>query len=133
MVPEHAGGSSACRILDETAPIVVWSRGRCDMGRYMLAFRGGTEPETPEQATLLQAAWSDWLAGLGPALADPGGPFRSSARVAVGRIVSEGGTSGLSGFTIVTADSISAAAELAAESPIFAGDGEVDVYETIEM
>jgi hypothetical protein len=44
-----------------------------------------------------------------------------------------GASSGLTGYSIVAADSLGAASELAKGCPVFANGGSVDVYETIPI
>jgi hypothetical protein len=83
--------------------------------------------ETDEEREQAMAAWGAWFGKLGPAIVDAGNPFAASASVGNG-----GGAaaSGLSGYSIVTADSLSAATELAGDCPILTAGGDVDVYET---
>ncbi len=97
------------------------------MATYVYAYRGGSMAETDEEREQAMAAWGAWFGKLGPAIVDAGNPFAASASVGNG-----GGAaaSGLSGYSIVTADSLSAATELAGDCPILTAGGDVDVYET---
>ena len=47
--------------------------------------------------------------------------------------VTEGGSCGLTGYSIVSADSLDAAVELATGCPVVGIGGAVDVYEVISM
>jgi hypothetical protein len=107
--------------------------GEAALARYVLAFRGGSAPNNERQAIQLRDAWNAWLGSLGAALVDPGGPFGSAMAVGPDAEITMGSNAGLSGYTIVMADSLAAAAEMAARSPIFSGDGDVDVYEALGM
>ena len=62
---------------------------------------------------------------------DPGNPFGPSATVGNGGSVSDGAPSGLTGYSVLSADSLSAASELAKGCPVLASGGSVQVYETL--
>lgn len=103
------------------------------MGKYVLAYVGGTMAETDEERAVVMAAWGAWFGSLGEAVLDGGNPFMASASVAGDGSVSEGASSGLGGYSILKADSLAAASDLAKGCPIFSGGGSVDVYEAHEM
>jgi hypothetical protein len=102
------------------------------MGKYLFAYRGGGMPETEEEGAALMAAWMSWLDGLGASVVDVGHPFSVSAGVSAG-----GGngsaTSGLTGYSLVSADSLADAVAKTTGCPVFASGGGVDVYETVAM
>lgn len=97
------------------------------MGKYVLAYTGGSQPESEEQGQKVMAAWEAWLGGLGDAVVDQGAPFGASAGAR------GGGTSGLTGYSIITASSLNDAVALTDGCPIFDSGGGVEVYETMEM
>jgi hypothetical protein len=101
------------------------------MGNYLFAYQGGGMAETDEQRQALMAAWGAWFGQLGSAIVDPGNPFAGSASVGAGGAVGDGAGSALTGYSVMQADSLSAATELAKGCPVLSGGGSVDVYETI--
>jgi hypothetical protein len=103
------------------------------MANYVLAYSGGSMPETEEAGAAVMAAWGAWLGGLGDAIVDAGNPFASSATIASDGAVSDGGSTHLTGYSIVKADSLGAATTLVKDCPALSSGGSVDVYETIEM
>jgi hypothetical protein len=103
------------------------------MAKYVLAYSGGSMPETEEAGSAVMAAWTAWLGGLGDAVVERGNPFGPSASIATDGAVSDGGSTGLTGFSIVQADSLGAATTLVKDCPALTGGGTVDIYETIEM
>lgn len=103
------------------------------MGKYVLAYNGGAEPETDAEGQRVLAAWMSWFETLGTAVIDMGNPFTASVIVTADGGTHPGASSGLSGYSIVMADSLEAAARLAATCPIFENGGGVDVYEAHEM
>jgi hypothetical protein len=104
------------------------------MAKYVLVYRGGGGmPETAEEQEAAMAAWGAWMGGLGDAMLDAGNPFGPSATVAPDGSVSEPAPSRLSGYTIVSAESLGAAADAAKGCPVLVGGGSVEVYETFEV
>jgi hypothetical protein len=101
------------------------------MGNYLFAYRGGAMAATDEERQAAMAASGGWFGGLGDAVVDPGNPFGPSTSVGSGANGTAG--SGLSGYSVVKADSLDAAAKLADGCPVLSGGGSVDVYETIEV
>lgn len=102
------------------------------MAKFVYLYLGGAMRETPEEQEKAMQAWGTWLGSLGPAVVEIGNPFGASATVQNGGI-SGPATTGASGYTVVTADSLDAAADLAKGCPIHASGGRVEVFEAIEM
>jgi hypothetical protein len=103
------------------------------MANYVLTYKGGAMAQTDAEREAAMAAWGGWLGGLGPAIVDAGNPFGPSKSVAGDGTVSDGASSSLTGYSILKADSLPAATELAKGCPVFAAGGSVDVYETIQV
>jgi hypothetical protein len=102
------------------------------MANYVLLYKGGGMPETEEEQQRVMAAWGSWYGQLGPAVVDGGNPFGPSKTIAADGTVGDGGASGLTGYTILQADSLDAAAKMGQSCPIIADGGSVEVYETFE-
>jgi hypothetical protein len=103
------------------------------MANYLLAYRGGGMPETDAEREQVMAAWGEWFGKLGPALVDGGSPFGPSRAVAADGSVDGAAPSGLTGYSIVSADSLDTATDHARDCPILASGGAVDVYESFEV
>lgn len=104
------------------------------MADYVLVYSGGSMPETKEEQAKVMQAWTDWYTQLGPAIKDGGNAFGPDART-VKDDGSIGGVSGtvLTGYTILTADSLDAATNMAKGSPVLSGGGNVHVYEVLPI
>ncbi|HYG72844.1 MAG TPA: hypothetical protein VEC15_11260 [Actinomycetota bacterium] len=104
------------------------------MADFVLVYSGGSVPETEEAQAKVMQAWTDWYANLGPAIKDGGNPFSPVAKTVSsdGSISDVSGTV-LTGYTILTADSIDRATELAKGCPVLDDGGQVHVYETFEV
>ena len=103
------------------------------MGKFVLAYRGGTMPATPEEGEKMMAAWMSWFAALGDGVVDGGNPFGASTTIASNGGVTTGGAAALTGYSILSADSLDAATKLAGGCPQLASGGTVDVYETFDV
>jgi hypothetical protein len=103
------------------------------MGKYVLAYTGGSMAETAEEREAVMAAWGAWFGTLGPAIVDAGNPVGAAATVAPGGSVSDGASSGLTGYSVLSAESLGDATELAKGCPVLSSGGSVEVYETIEV
>jgi hypothetical protein len=103
------------------------------MANYMLAYKGGSMAATDEEREVAMAAWGAWFGGLGAAVIDAGNPFGASATVAGDTSVSEGAPSALTGYSVLSADSLQAAGELVKGCPVLVAGGSVEVYETIPV
>jgi YCII-related domain len=103
------------------------------MANYLLAYKGGGMAQTDAEREAAMAAWGAWFGGLGAAVVDAGNPFGPSKSVASDGTPSDGASSSLTGYTVVSAASLDAAAALTKGCPIFAAGGSVDVYETVPV
>lgn len=104
------------------------------MADYVLLYGGGRAPESEEEQAKGMKEWTDWFAQLGPAVKDGGNPFTGPAKTVSsdGSIGNEKGEHH-TGYSILTADSLDAAVDLAKGSPILRGGGSILVYETLPM
>jgi hypothetical protein len=98
------------------------------VGKYVLVYQGGGMAETEEAQQAAMAAWGTWFGSLGGAVVDGGAPFGPSAAVGGGA-----SRTALTGYSILQADGLDAAVQLASGCPIVADGGTVDVYETIDV
>lgn len=102
------------------------------MANYLLAYTGGGMAQTDAEREAAMAAWGAWFGKLGSAVVQPGNPVGPSMSVSASG--SDGAAqSGLTGYSVIAADSLDAAAALVKDCPILAGGGKVDVYETIPV
>lgn len=76
-------------------------------------------------------AWEYWFTELGSAVADRGHPLGARQTVAPHGRVGDGGE--VDGYTLITADDLSAAIEKAKGCPVLADGGTVEVGECLEM
>jgi len=102
------------------------------MGKFVLVYRGGAAPTTEAEGKKVMEAWMGWFGTLGGAVVDAGNPFGASTAIAADGSTTAA-TAGLGGYSVVTADSLAAAATLAKGCPILGAGGSVEVYEAQDM
>ncbi len=104
------------------------------MASYVLVFTGGGAMATTEEGRSEELArWGVWYGGLGQGIVDGGKPFGASVVVAADGTVTPGAPSGLSGYAIVSAESLEAATAMTQGCPILTNGGTIEVYETFEV
>ena len=101
------------------------------MANFLLVYKGESEPpSSEEEGQKVMAAWMGWFGSMGEAVVDGGNPISGSKSVASNGTVSDGAASGLTGYSVIKADSLDSAATLAKGCPLLADGGSVEVYET---
>jgi hypothetical protein len=91
----------------------------------------GDTPEAQEQA---MAVWMSWFGSLGQAVVDQGSPFAPGSKtISSGGSVTVGGASLLTGYTIISAESLAEAVEKAKGCPVLATGGSIEVYEALAV
>jgi hypothetical protein len=104
------------------------------VANYVLVYKGGGPmPQTEAEQAAVMKAWTDWFGQLGAAVVDGGNPFGPSASVGSNGSVTDGAGSGLTGYSILKADSMSDATQKAKGCPVLSGGGSIEVYETFNV
>ena len=105
------------------------------MAKYVLLYSGGSMPETEAEQAAVMQAWGVWYTELGAAVTDPGNPLSPMAKSVTsdGKVQDGPVGTAASGYTLISADSLDAAAAMAKGCPILQGGGAVSVYEAMEM
>jgi hypothetical protein len=102
------------------------------MPDFMIAYHGGKKPESPEEGAKQMERWKAWLGDLGDAAINPGTPLGMSKTVSSDGVTDGGGADPMSGFSIVRADDMDAALEMAKACP-FLEMGTIVLSEIKEM
>jgi hypothetical protein len=109
--------------------------GEVTVNDYLLLYSGGEMPEGEEAQAAVMKAWTDWMGGLGDAMKDGGNPFTPAAKsISPEGSVSDGPAGSMaSGYSIIKADSLDRAVELAKGCPVLQGGASITVYETFAV
>jgi hypothetical protein len=102
------------------------------MAKFLYLYAGGQMAETPEAQEAEMQEWGAWFGTLGDSVADIGNPFAAGTTVKNGG-ATDGGASGIGGYSIINAESLSEATAKASGCPVLRSGGSVEVYETIPM
>lgn len=102
------------------------------MPNYIFAYYGHKRPASPEEGARHMAKWKAWMDGLGEAVVNPGTPFGKSTIVSASGVSNGGGPNRLAGYSIVQADSLDAAVEMAKRCPHL-DLGAIEVAEEMQM
>ena len=103
------------------------------MSQYVIVYLGGDPPSSPEEGKHHFSKYMEWLASLGDAAVSPANPLKNTHTVNPDGTATTGGTSTMSGYTIVEADSMEAALSMAQACPFLDIGGSLEVSERIEM
>ena len=103
------------------------------MARFVFAYHGGPQSMSPEDGRAHMGKWTAWMNGLGDAVVDRGLPVGKSMTVGPVGVTEGGGSNPLSGFTIVEADDMTAALEMAKGCPHIDIGGTIEVAPALEM
>ncbi len=103
------------------------------MAKFVLIYSGGGPmPQSEVEREAVMAAWTGWFGGLGSAVVDAGNPFGGSSTVTSGG-AADGTSSGVNGYSILDAEDLSAAVEMAKGCPMLFAGGTVEVHEALEI
>src|SRR5258708_38916113 len=101
------------------------------MPKYIIAYRGEPKFESPQQGTAHMVKWKAWIGGLSDAVVNPGTTLAKGKLVSSGG-VSDSGANRLAGVSMVMADNMDAALELA-KGCTNGKHGRIEVAEVMEM
>jgi len=105
------------------------------MAKFMLIYTGGMGMQaSPEDQQRIMEEWGVWYGKMGASVIDGGSPF-AQAKHLKGNGIEDGplGDNPATGYTVVEADSLDAAAAACEDHPHLDYGGQVEVYTCIDM
>ncbi len=108
------------------------------MANFVLLYTGGSMPASEAEQKKNLQEWQGWYGKLGSALVDGGHPFVTSKIRNIERdgTVRDGPVDRCltaTGYSIIKADSLNRAVELAKTCPVLRDGGQISVYEASAM
>lgn len=103
------------------------------MTQFVFVYLGGNQPSSPEESNQHFSKYMDWLASLGDSVVIPTIPLKDTKTVNPDGTIGDGGSSAMSGFSIIKADSMAAALLIAQSCPFLEIGGSLEVSEMMEM
>jgi len=102
------------------------------MANFVLLYTGGSAGTSPAEREKVMQAWGGWFGKLGDKIVDAGNPFSDHGQnISNSGAVHDGavGSPPATGYSILKAESLNAAAELAKGCPVLQSGGKITVYE----
>ena len=103
------------------------------MAQYIITYLGGDQPSSPEEGKQHFAKYKEWLSSLGDSAVSPANPLKNTNTVNPDGTITPGSTTSMSGYTIIEADSIEIALDIAKACPFLDVGGSLEVSELISM
>lgn len=104
------------------------------MPKFMLTYVGSpNRPTSPEEGKKHMAEYQAWLGQLGAAAISPMNPLKKTILVNPDASTTESGATGMSGFTIIQADTFEAALKIAKACPYLTIGGTLELSEIVNM
>ncbi|WP_327117836.1 hypothetical protein OHB12_08675 [Nocardia sp. NBC_01730] len=100
------------------------------MGKYVAIYTGYPAEDSDPHA--VRASWEQWFRDLGAAVIDPGSVFTAARTVTLDGSVIDGNRTKLTGYTILAADDLDAAAAMVTQCPGLA-NAAIEVYEAVGL
>jgi hypothetical protein len=102
------------------------------VANYLFVYYGGMVAATPAEQKKSMDAWMAWFGKMGKAVVDIGAPTKPGKTV--GRAGARAtGANPVTGYSIIKADSLDAAVDMAKGSPGIKEGGKIAVYEILPM
>ena len=103
------------------------------MAQYIITYLGGVQPSSPEEGKQHFVKYKEWLSSLGDSAVSPANPCKNTSTVNSDGTVTTGSTTSMSGYTIIEADSMATALEIAKACPFLDIGGSLEVSELVQM
>ncbi len=103
------------------------------MPHYLIVYLGGDKPKNQDEGKKHFAKYMSWLSSLGDAAISPANPLKDTRTVNSDGSVTVGGTTKMSGYTIIETDSLESAISIAKACPFLEIGGSLEVSELAEM
>ncbi len=103
------------------------------MAQFIITYFGGDKPTTPEEGKAQFAEYQAWLSSLGDAVLSPANPFKDTHTIHANGTVAQGSASEMSGYTIIEAEALEDALDMAKQCPFLEVNGVLEVAELVKM
>lgn len=102
------------------------------MTQYIIVYIGGNQPSTPEEGKQHFKKYQVWLSSLGDSAISPMNPLKNTSLIDPEGTVSNESITRISGYTIVEAQSMKEALEMAKSCPFLDIGGSLEVSELVQ-
>jgi hypothetical protein len=102
------------------------------MSNYVITYYGFPTFDRPEDGNACMSRWRAWMGQVGGAMINPGTPLKPGKTLSAEGVSDSARGEPLTGFSIVSADSLDAAVALVSRCPHLA-HGTIDVAQAMDM
>ncbi len=102
------------------------------MANFLLVYHGGNPPATAEEGQAVMQAWMNWMGSLGGSLVDGGNPISRAWTISKDGTEENAGSNPATGYSVLSAESMQAALELARGCPHLQAGGTIELCETVD-
>lgn len=103
------------------------------MKQFVLVYLGGNQPASAAEANAHFEKYFGWLNSLGDTVIIPTIPLKDTHTISSEGAIEEGGSSAMSGFTVIKAESLQAALDIAKSCPFLEIGGSLEVSEMMQV
>jgi hypothetical protein len=109
------------------------------MSNFLLTFHGGAPGATDEERDASMSRWGAWFAQIGDAVVDAGDGVEPAAYIGKDGNVMKGEPQGtdaanaVTGYTVINAEDVDAAVEIAKTCPILQDGGTVEIGQILGL
>lgn len=103
------------------------------MPEFMITYLGTPKPSSPEEGQQHMAKYKEWLSELGESAVSPANPLKNTKTINPDGSIKTGGSTAMSGFTIIAAESEEEALSVAKACPYLEIGGSLEVSEVMKM
>mgnify|MGYP000033794711 CR=1 FL=1 len=103
------------------------------MAQFIITYLGGNPPATPQEGKQHFAKYKAWLEALADKVVSPANPFKDTHTISSDGSVKPVSSTHMSGYTVIQADTMEQALELAKGCPFLEVGGTLEVSELVQM
>jgi hypothetical protein len=103
------------------------------MAKYIFMYYGGKRPQSPQEFAGIMEAWRTWTAETGKAVLDSGNPLSQTALVTPKEVQTTPEGEVPTGYSIIEAENMEQAIQIAQTTPVVQSGGNAMVYETFKV
>ena len=103
------------------------------MPQYVITYLGGNQPSSSEEGRKNKTKYMEWLSSLGKKAVSPMNPFKNTCTINPNKSVNKGSKTAMSGYTIITADSMDDVINIAKACPFLEIGGSLEVSELMQI
>ena len=103
------------------------------MANFLFVYYGGKMETDPKLAKKSMAEWMAWFEKLGKAVVDGGNPTQAGKVVSKTGVKSGAMGEAVTGYSVISAQNLEAAVEIAKTSPQIGAGGQIAVYSIMSM